>query len=252
MQHPLVYRLSVVRARLAGGLRYRGRQLLRAILYLLTVTAATPGATADISALRAMPLNLPDGCTLLIGDTSPIGDGDPFMPAYIPPDENGQVHVRIVHFHLRPTALAFPPRSAWRYFDRKRNTHRRPHLIEAPPELVGPGQDIEVFIRRDTERLLAHLYVANPMDKEIELDWTQILARPGQDAANLSGGEWRPLDIHGGCGAYLQTIHQGDLPWVRQLRFKHVKASQKRVGSLHLTPSDMMHDRLRLVWEDRH
>lgn len=47
MQHPLVYRLSVVRARLAGGLRYRGRQLLRAILYLLTVTAATPAATAE-------------------------------------------------------------------------------------------------------------------------------------------------------------------------------------------------------------
>lgn len=189
-------------------------------------------------------------CTLIVGDASPIGDGDPFLPAHVPPDASGNVDIVLVNFHLRPSVIAFPLRSAWRYFDRRRKTQKRPHFIEPPPELVGPGRDIEVFVRRDPERLLAHLYVANPTDKEIALDWKQLMRRPGQNAADMDGGEWRPLDIHGGFGSYLETIYQGDLPWVRQLRFKREEDGRRLVGSLHLTPSDMTRDRLPLIWEE--
>lgn len=190
-------------------------------------------------------------CTLIVGDASPIGDGDPFLPAYVPPDASDQVDIVLINFHLRSHAIAVPLRTAWRYFDRKLSTQKQPHIIGAPPELVGPDRDIEVFVERNPERLLAHLYVANPTEEEIALDWKQFMRRAGHNAAEMDGGEWRPLDIPGGFGAYLLTIYQGDLPWVRQLRFKCEEGARRTIGTIHLTPSDMARDRLPVIWEGR-
>jgi len=51
-------------------------------------------------------------CTIIIGNASPIGDGDPFMPAYEPADTIGRVYVRLVNFHLHSQALYTSLRSA--------------------------------------------------------------------------------------------------------------------------------------------
>jgi hypothetical protein len=83
------------------------------------------------------------------------------------------------------------------------------------------------------------------------LKWAQLLQRQGQKAAEIQVGGWRNLDISSGCGAHLVDIYQGELPWVRQLRFKHEEGGRKRVGSVHLTPSDMERDRVPLIWEGR-
>lgn len=190
-------------------------------------------------------------CTLIIGDASSIGGGDPFLPAYVPADGNGQVHVSLVNFHLQPHVIAVPLRSAWRCFDRNRKIQTQPQLLGVPLDLVGPAWDIEIFVRRDPERLLAGLYVANPTPTPITLKWAQLLQRLDQAAADIEVGGWRALDIPSGCGAHLANIFQGELPWARQLRFKHENGGQRRVGSIHLTPSDIKRDRLPLIWEDR-
>lgn len=94
-----------------------------------------PGFESALSHAREIARR--DGaCTLVVGDASPIGDGDPFLPAQVPPDVNGGVNIVLINFHLRPSAVAFPLRSAWRYFDRKRNTQKRPHIADPPQRSV--------------------------------------------------------------------------------------------------------------------
>lgn len=191
-------------------------------------------------------------CTLIIGDASPIGGGDPFLPDHMPADGEGQVDVSLVNFHLQPHIIAMPLLTAWQWFDRHREVQTQPQRLGVPLDLVGPKWEIEIFVRRDPERLLASLYVANPTQRPITLKWAQLLRRLGQNARDIEVGGWRALEVQSGCGAQLVDVYQGELPWVRQLRFKHEHGGRKRVGSLHLTPSDMMRDRLALLWEDRH
>ncbi len=208
-----------------------------------------PGFNHALRHAREIAANV-GTCTLIIGDASAIGDGDPFLPAYVPWDINGQVDIQLVNFHLRSHAIATSLRSAWRYFDLNRKTETQPRLIDAPL-IAGPKKEIEVFVRRDPERLLASLYLANPMQTPMTLKWTQLLRRQDQDPLELKGGDWRDLVIPGGCGAHLETVFQGELPWVRQLRLKHKKGRHKGVSSVHLLPSDMARDRHPLIWEDR-
>lgn len=190
-------------------------------------------------------------CRLIIGDASPIGSGDPFLPAYVPADGNGQVHVSLVNFHLQPHIIAVPLGLAWQWFDRNRKVQTQPQILGVPLDLDGPAWEIEIFVRRDPKRLLASLYVANPTPKPIMLKCAQLLQRMGQNPVEIEVGGWRDLNISSGRGAHLEDIYQGELPWARQLRFKHENGGRKRVGSVHLTPSDMARDRLPLIWEGR-
>ena len=190
-------------------------------------------------------------CMLIIGNASSIGGGDPFLPTYVPADGNGQVNISLVNFHLQPQIIAVPLLTAWRWFDRHRKIQTQPHLLGVPLDLVGPPREIEIFVRRDPERLLAGLYVANPTAGSITLKWAQLLQRLGRNTAPIEVGGWRALDVPSGSGAHLLDIYQGELPWVRQLRFMQDNGGQKRVGSVHLTPSDMERDRLPLIWEGR-
>ena len=190
-------------------------------------------------------------CTLIIGDASSIGGGDPFLPDYAPTDGEGQVHVSLVNFHLQPHIIAVPLRSAWRWFDRHRKIQTQPQLLGIPLDRVRPKWGIEIFVRRDPKCLLASLYVANPTPRPITLKWAQLLRRLGQNPVEIQVAGWRDLNISSGCGAHLEDIYQGELPWVRQLKFKHENDVQKRLGSVHLAPSDMARDRLPLTWEGR-
>jgi hypothetical protein len=190
-------------------------------------------------------------CTLIIGDAGAIGDGDPFLPAYVPVEGETEVRIDLVNFHLQPHIIAVPLRKAWRCFDRHRKIRAQPQLLGVPLDLAGPPWGIEIFVRRDPERLLAGLYVANPTPKPIMLKWAQLLQQQSHNAAEIQVGGWRTLDVSSGCGAHLVDIYQGERPWVRQLRFKHEDSGGKKVGSVHLTPSDMMRDRLPLIWEVR-
>lgn len=190
-------------------------------------------------------------CTLIIGNASSIGGGDPFLPIDRPADGDGRVDVSLVNFHLRPHVISVPLSTAWRWFDRNRKVQTQPQLLGVPLDLDGPTWDIEVFVRRDPKSLLASLYVSNPTARPIALKWAQLLQRLGQNPVEIEVGGWRDLNISSGCGAHLENIYQGELPWVRQLRFKHERGDLKRLGSVHLTASDMARDRLPLIWEGR-
>ena len=190
-------------------------------------------------------------CTLIVGNASSIGGGDPFLPAELPEQEDGHVDITLTNFHLRPHIIAVPLRTAWQWFDRNRKVQTQPQVLGVPLNLRGPAWGIEIFVRRDPKRLLASLYVANPTSRPVTLKWAQLLQRLGQNPVEIKIGGWRDLNISSGCGAHLADIYQGELPWVRQLRFEHEDDGQKRLGAVHLTPSDMVRDRLQLVWEGR-
>lgn len=190
-------------------------------------------------------------CTLIIGNADSIGGGDPFLPAELPADGNGLVDITLTNFHLQPHVIAVPLRRAWRWFDRNRKVQTQPQILGVPLDLAGPPWAIEVFVRRDLKRLLASLYVANPTEKPITLKWAQLLQPVGHKPVEIQVGGWRELNISSGCGAHLMDIYQGELPWVRQVRFKHEDNGQKRLGSVHIAPCDMMRDRLPLIWEGR-
>lgn len=207
-----------------------------------------PGFEAALETAKSIAAER-GACTLIIGNAGPIGDGDPFLPSF-DPEGSSNVEVVLINCHLRPGRVGFPLRSAWRRFARELRAQKQPHIIPAPRKIFGSDQVIEVFVRRDPERLRAHLY-ANTTAGQIELDWKRLVRQPGRASVDVNGEDWIPLDIHSGFGAYLETIYQGDLPWVRQLRFKHREGSRKRVGVLHLTPSDLARKRLPLIWEAR-
>ena len=57
--------------------------------------------------------------------------------------------------------------------------------------------------------------------------------------------------VPSGAAAYLDSVFQGDQPWVRQLRFKNAVPGRNVLGYLHLSPEMMIRDSLPLTWEDR-
>ena len=190
-------------------------------------------------------------CALIIGNASSIGGGDPFLPSKLLIAENEQVAVTVTNFHLRPNVIAVPLHTAWRWFDRNRKVQTQPQLLGVPLDRTEPTWEIELFIRRDPGRLLGSLYVANPTPLPITLKWTQLLQRQDHNPIEIEVAGWRDLTIPNGFGAHLLDIYQGESPWARQLRFKHETGGSKRLGSIHLTPSDMARERLALVWEGR-
>lgn len=169
-------------------------------------------------------------CTLIVGDASPIGSGDPFLPACLPGDGVGGVQVSLVNLHLQPDIIAVPLRLAWEWFHRDQKVQTHPPLIDLA-QFGEPTSEIEVFVRREPERLLASLYVANPTPSPLTLRWTQLLQRPSGNTPEIHVAGRRDLDIPSGHGAHLLDIYQGELLWARQFRFNHEDGGEKRVGS---------------------
>jgi|GEM_PF-3770729 len=190
-------------------------------------------------------------CTLLIGDGSVIGDGDPFLPACQPSEANGGVDMRMAHFHLRRRPRSISLRSAWRHFEKNKKREYQAALAEKPLQLAASTGEIELLIRRDPSRLLARIFLANPGETPVTFKWRQMVRQEGRVEPGLEETEWSTVEVPGGCAAYLDTIFQGELPWVRQLRVRHQAWGRKVVGSAHVTPSDMLRDRLPLIWEDQ-
>lgn len=137
-------------------------------------------------------------CALLVGDGSAIGDGDPFLPSYAPSDLSG-VDIRVVNFHLRSHARTTNLRAAWRYFDHYREAEARSQPSTIPIGCPAVTREIQIVIRRDPERLLANLYVTNPLPAPLRLEWQQIVRRPDRNVPDLQHGDWHTLVIPGRC-----------------------------------------------------
>ena len=186
-------------------------------------------------------------CTLLIGDAAPIGDGDPFLPAYLLPSAIDGVSVRLVNFHLTDAQSTNLP-SAWRSFELYRE---QAHDAATGHEVaVGPTcSQVGVLIERAPDRLLGRLYLANPTQLELRVQWKLLIRKELCSREGLDVGEWREIAVPSGRAVYLETVLQGELPWARQLRIKGAMNEKRLVGSVHLSPADMMRDSVPFVWE---
>lgn len=185
-------------------------------------------------------------CTVLIGDATPIGDGDPFLPPYLPSASEHGVRMRVGNFHTWPHASSISLRSAWRFFDHYGETQ---HIAAEGHEVAvdTTGYDIEVLIRRMPNRCLARLYLANPTCRPLCVEWKQV--RREAAPADLVAGDWQEITVPPGRAAYLVTVLQGELPWARQIRVKGSIEGKRVIGSTHLNPADMVRNSVPFIWE---
>lgn len=187
-------------------------------------------------------------CTLLIGNAASLGDGDPFLPGYWQPGLARDVHTRLVNFTLRPQLRSTPLRSAWRYFDQYLRAEQHKAVGETIP--VPPVcADIELRLKRMPERLLARIYLANPRLQPLHLQWKQLIRPVDRAPAELRSTDWSSITVPAREAVYLETVLQGELPWVRQVRVKGEICGMRRVGTAHLSPFDMVRDSVPLAWE---
>lgn len=189
-------------------------------------------------------------CTLVVGNAGPIGDGDPFLPAIGSMDLTSRVHIRLANYHLRKHAQSTSLRAAWGYFAEFQKAEKEVRRIEAPINLDRPTNDVEVCIRRNNECHSAGLYVTNPLHLPLSLKWKQNV-RQGFPGTRTALGEWQTLTVPAGAASYIDSVFQGEQPWVRQLRIRHAIAGRNVLGSVHLSPEMLMRDSLKLDWEDR-
>lgn len=189
-------------------------------------------------------------CTLIIGNAAPIGDGDPFVPAYVAPEDNGNVRMQLINTHLLPQAELASLCDVWNDLNRNLAAEREDFAGQSL-DISGAGSEIEVHIHRVPERLLARLYLANPLPTPLVIKWRQ-LSLPACHSKQMSfGADWSDIVVPNGRALYLDTVFQGAPSWVRQLRFRGMFSGRKAMGVLHLVPSDMVRDKLALTWEDR-
>lgn len=208
-----------------------------------------PGFERALQHARKVAANL-GLCTLLVGDGSAIGDGDPFLPVYNPIDANAGIYVRVANFHLRPHAQSTSLRSAWRCVEDQRRREAQVALVENPIMLEDSTDEFELLVRRDPHRLLARLYFASNFGAPVRFKWRRLVRRDGAEPS-LEESAWSSVEVASGSAVYLDTVFQGELPWVKQLRIRHQAWGHKVIGTAHITPSDMLRDRLPLIWEDQ-
>jgi len=189
-------------------------------------------------------------CTLIIGDGSAIGDGDPFLPTYQPLEGDG-LQVCLVNSHLQSEAHPIALQSAWRYFENSKGSEVRAAQAEPAVGLAASTHEIELLVRRDPERLLARFYLANPLDSHVTFQWKQLVRHQDHAHASAECPEWVNVEVLAGHAAYLGTVFQGDMPWVRQVRVRHQAWGRKVVGSAHISPSDMSRERIGFTWEEQ-
>ena len=188
-------------------------------------------------------------CTLIIENASPLGDGDPFMPNFMSSDVENPVHIRLMNFHLRLHARSTSLRSAWGYFNEHQRVEREKQLLNGPIELLRKSSNVEVIVKRDTKKHSASIFISNPTSQPLTIRWTQHM-QMGHGAATLLG-QWKHLTIPPESAGYLDTIFQGDQPWVRQLRIRDAIIGRNVLGCVHLSPEMMTRDRIPLIWENR-
>lgn len=176
-----------------------------------------PGFALALGRARAIAARL-GLCTLLIGNADAIGDGDPFLPPLSKVGDAEGVHVRVANFYLRSHAGSTCLRAAWRYFEEYKSSLTRAALFEQPLTLTGSDNSIELIIRRDPGQHLARLYLANPDQVPIIVKWRRLMQQHDAVDTPLECPAWSTLKVPGRCAAYLDTVFQGDLQWVRHCR----------------------------------
>ena len=183
----------------------------------------------------------------VIADASPLGNGDPFLPARSLVSADRSLRVYVSNFHLRDHALLTPLRSAWKLFDESCRRERQKQAAAGAVQLrkVPLG---EVIIRQNPRLKLVNLYVANPTDEAITIKWKIACRAAGQGNEFAWPDTKCELTIAPGCAGYLDTAFQGEEDWVRYLRIWRGEGRQTTVGSIIIMPSMLVQDKLVLSW----
>lgn len=126
---------------------------------------------------------------------------------------------------------------------------RQRAATEAPIPLWTKSKEIEIVIKHDTAKGVARLHLANPGPNSVAFEWRQMIRQELEDEHCLDPPVWHKLEVPPAHAGYLDTVFQGEQPWVRQLRVKHRAGGHKALGTAHVAPHDILKHSLRLVWE---